>query len=192
MPKEKRVFLADDCGGAILHLALAVSAPPTGSRIRFPALGSRGDTQIDLYLAPDTGIEYLPGIMPPQALPFTQAMIQRAPTGTWVRTRGSIAHSRDETGRAYYAASANYIRLDPHARAVPTGSVTFYGIIEWHEALPLLRVHYVAPAKESKTTFRDVIQDWKIVRHALHLARDVFHYLVVRSLTRGQGVYLPW
>lgn len=192
MPKETRVFLADNCGGAILHLALAVSAPPTGSRIRFPALGSRRDTQIDLYLAPDTGIEYLPGTMPPQALSFAQAMIQRAPTGTWVRTGGSIAYSRDETGHAYYAASANYIQLDPHARAVPTGPVTFYGIIEWREALPLLRVHYVAPAKESKTTFRDVIQDWKIVRHALHHARNVFQYLVVRSLTRGQGVYLPW
>ncbi|MYB76167.1 MAG: lamin tail domain-containing protein, partial [Chloroflexi bacterium] len=192
MPKETRVFLADNCGGALLHLAVDISAPPHGSHIRFTALGSRGDTQIDLYPAPNPIIEYLPKTTPPQALPFTRAMLQRAPTGTWVRTGGSIAYSRDETGHGFYETSASYIRLDPQARAVPTGTATFYGIIEWREAVPLLRVHYVAPAKESKATFKDTIQEWKVARHALHHARDIFHYLAVRSLTRGHGTYLLW
>ena len=192
MPKETRVFLADNCGGALLHLAVDISAPPHGSHIRFTALGSRGDTQIDLYLTPATSIEHLPKTTLPHALPFTQAMLQRAPTGTWVRTGGSIAYSRDETGHTVYETSASYIRLDPQARAVPTGPATFYGIIEWREAVPFFRVHYVAPAKESKATFRDAIQDWKVVRDALHYARYIFHYLAVRSLTRGQGAYLPW
>lgn len=192
MPKEIRVFLADNCGGAMLHLAVDELAPPTRSYIHLTAVGSRRDMRIDLYLAPGASIEYLSGKESPRAIPFTQAVIQRAPTGTWVRTGGNVTYARDETGHAFYETSANYIRLDPQARAVPTGPVTFYGIIEWREAIPLLRVHYIAPAKPRETSLRDTIRDWKVIRHTLQYARDVFLYLAVRSLTRGHGRYLPW
>ncbi len=192
MPKEIRIFLADNCGGAMLHLAVDELAPPTRSHIHLTAVGARRDTQIDLYLAPGASIEYLSGKESPRAIPFTQAVIQRAPTGTWVRTGGSVTYARDETGHTFYETSASYIRLDPQARAIPTGPATFYGIIEWRDAIPLLRVHYIAPAKPRETSLRDTIRDWKVIRHTLQYAQDVFYYLAVRSLTRGHGRYLPW
>ena len=191
LPEETLVFVADNCGGAILHLAIGVSPPPTGSRIRLAALGSHRDVRIDLYLAPDSSIEYLSGTVAPQAIPFTRAMIQRAPTGTRVRTAGSITRSSDFTGHEFHEATANYIRIDPHAQAVPDGLVTFHGIIEWRESVPHLRVHYIGPAEEPNTTFWDALQEWKISQYARQYVRDALRYLVIRSLTRGQGIYLP-
>ena len=89
MPQEIRVYLADDCGGAVLHLAVDASAPPVGSQIRVTALGSLRNLQIDLYVAPETRLESLPGTAQPQAIPFMQAMLQRALTGTRVRSAGT-------------------------------------------------------------------------------------------------------
>ena len=191
MPQEIRVYLADSCGGAVLHLAIDASAPPVGSQIRVTALGSLRNLQIDLHVAPETRLENLPGTSQPQAIPFIQAMLQRALTGTRVRSAGNITHSTDTTGDEIYDSVASYVRLDPHARAVPIGPVVFYGILEWRETVPLLRVHYVVPAKARISTLWESFQDLRVTRIAAQYVRDTVNALIIRSLTRGRSISLP-
>ena len=191
MPQEIRVYLADDCGGAVLHLAVDASAPPVGSQIRVTALGSLRNLQIDLYVAPETRLEFLPGTSQPQAIPFMQAMLQRALTGTRVRSAGNITQTTDITVDEIYDSVASYVRLDPHAQAVPIGPVVFYGILEWRETVPLLRVHYVVPAKARISTLWESFQDWRVTRIAAQYVRDTVNALIMRSLTRGRSTSLP-
>lgn len=191
LPNETLVFIADRCGGAVLHLPIDVSTPPTGSRIRLSVSAYSSDFRTDLYLAPGTGIEYLSGSELPQAIPFIQALIKGASTGTLVRSRGFVSRSTDFTGKPIYETVASYIRLDPHARAVPLGAVVLYGILEWSDAMPLLRVHYVAPARSTEPRWADALRDWIAPRAATQHARDVINFLLVKSLTRGKSLSLP-
>ena len=191
LPNETLVFIADNCGGAILHLAIDVSTPPTGSRIRLTVSAYSSDTRTDLYLAPGTSIEYLSGTVPPQVIPFMQALIDRAQTGTLVRSRGTISKTSDFTGKPIYETLASFIRLDPHTRAVPLGPVVLYGILEWRDAAPLLRVHYVAPARTYESRLANALRDWNVPRLAKQHARDVINFLLVKSLTRGKSLSLP-
>ena len=191
LPNETLVFIADNCGGAILHLAIDVSTPPTGSRIRLTVSAYSNDTRTDLYLAPGTSIEYLSGTVPPQAIPFMQALIDRAQTGTLVRSRGTISKTSDFTGKPIYETLASFIRLDSHTSAVPLGPVVLYGILEWRDAAPLLRVHYVAPARTYESRLTDALRDWNVPRVAKQYARDVINFLLVKSLTRGKSLSLP-
>ena len=191
MPQEIRVYLADSCGGAVLHLAIDASAPPVGSQIRVTALGSLRNLQIDLHVAPETRLENLPGTSQPQAIPFMQAMLQRALTGTRVRSAGNITQTTGNTVDEIYDSVAGYVRLDPHARAVPIGPVVFYGILEWRETLPLLRVHYVVPEKARISTLWESFQDWRVTRIGAQYVRDTVNSLIIRSLTRGRSISLP-
>ena len=191
MPQEIRVYLADSCGGAVLHLAIDDSAPPVGSRIRVTALGSLRHSQIDLHVAPETRLEFLPGTSQPQAIPFMQAMLQRALTGTRVQSAGTVSQTTGNTVDETYDSVASYARLDPHARAVPIGPVVFYGILEWHETAPLLRVHYVVPTKTRISTLWESLQDWRVTRIAALYVRDTVNALIIRSLTRGRSISLP-
>ena len=191
LPNETLVFIADRCGGAVLHLPIDVSTPPTGSRIRLSVSAYSSDFRTDLYLAPGTGIEHLSGSELPQAIPFIQALINGATTGTLVRSRGFVSRSTDFTGKPIYETVASYIRLDPHARAVPLGAVVLYGILEWRDAMPLLRVHYVAPARSNKPRWADALRYWIAPRVATQHARDVINFLLVKSLSRGRSLSLP-
>ena len=191
LPQEIRVYLADNCGGAVLHLAIDDSAPPVGSQIRVTAIGSLRNLQIDLYVAPETRIENLPGTSQPQAIPFMQAMLQRALTGTRVRSAGNITQTTGKTVDEIYDSVAGYVRLDPHARAVPIGPVVFYGILEWRETVPLLRVHYIIPAKARISTLWESFQDLRVTRIAAQYVRDTVNALIIRSLTRGRSISLP-
>ncbi len=191
LPNETLVFIADNCGGAILHLPIEASIPPTGSRIRLTVSAYFSDTRTDLYLAPGNSIEYLSGRSLPHSIPFTQALMKRAPTGTLVRSKGNISQTSDFTGKPIYDTIVSFIRLDPHTRAVPLGPVVLYGIIEWRDAVPELRVHYVAPARTYESRLADALRDWNAPRVAKQYARDVINFLLIKSLTRGKSLSLP-
>ena len=191
LPKETLVFIADRCGGAVLHLGIGVRPPPTGSHIRFTAFASREGTQIDLNPLPDTHIRYLPGKAPPEAIPFTRAILQQATTGTRVWAEGRIAIGRDFDGSRVYASNPGYLRLDPNARAVPTGAVDLYGIIEWQESVPRFRVHFVAPRAPARPSLKEAILKSTISQQTMRFVRSVYQHLVYRSLARGPWVNLP-
>ncbi len=120
-----------------------------------------------------------------------QAMLQGALTGTRVRSAGNITQTTGNTVDETYDSLASFVMLDPHARAVPIGPVVFYGILEWRETAPLLRVHYVVPAKARISTLWESFQDWRVTRIAAQYVRDTVNSLIIRSLTRGRSISLP-
>ncbi len=187
---ETLVFIADACGGAILHLDANAKPPPVHSRLRFTALGARNGTQIDLYLDSGAMLERLPASPLPPAMPLAAAISQRAPTGTRVYTQGVIAQERDGAGNTRLRAAPGNVLLDPRAPAAVTGDVVFYGIIEWRAAGPILRAHYVAPAKPQGAASTPSLMDGRLVGAVVRHARDAVRYLLMRAATRGRANYL--
>lgn len=187
LPGETQVFIADACGGAILHLPLQDVPPPVHSRVRFAALGARTATQIDLYMDTDATLARLPAAALPPAIPFAEAVSRRAPTGTRVYATGAIVRARDVLGNTQYRATPSSILLDAHAQAVPAGAVVFYGIIEWRDAGAILRVHSVAPAAARAPPSASSIMNGKLVGAVLQHARDALRLLISRAATRGRA-----
>ncbi len=185
LPEETRVYLADECGGAILHLDIAAHAPPVGSRIRVMAWGTATASHLSLILEPGTDIEQLPPATLPREIPYWEAVREGRLTGSRVRSLSRIRRAQDAVGNEYYEV-AGHIRLDPQAQAVPLGRVVFHGILEWQEPLPVLRVHYVVPDERSQWSLRDSIANSRPARLAKQAARQLVLALIVRSLPRDR------
>ena len=191
LPGETQVFIADECGGAILHLPLQDAPPPVHSRVRFTALGARSETQIDLYLDAGATLARLPAGPLPPAMPFDDAIARRAPSGTRVFAPGAIVRAHDSAGNTRYQATPSNILLDARTPAVPAGAVVFYGIIEWRSAGAILRVHYVAPAAARAPPSASSPINGKIIGAVLLHARDALRLLLSRAATGGRANALP-
>jgi hypothetical protein len=122
---------------------------------------------------------------------FRNAVSQRAPTGTLVRAEGTIIELKNHEDRAIYESVASFVRLSPHARAIPSGKVEFYGILEWREGTPLLRVHYVVPLESKPVAMPVRVKVWRTAHTAVRRLHDAVHHLIVRSITRGRILSLP-
>ena len=191
LPGETQVFIADECGGAILHLPLQDAPPPVHSRVRFTALGARSETQIDLYLDAGATLARLPAGPLPPAMPFDDAIARRAPSGTRVFAPGAIVRAHDSAGNTRFRATPSNILLDARTPAVPAGAVVFYGIIEWRSAGAILRVHYVAPAAARAPPSASSPLNGKIIGAVLQHARDALRLLLSRAATGGRANALP-
>ena len=104
-----------------------------------------------------------------------------------MRLAGSVTRARDAKGDTFYEVAASSVMLHPQAKAVPTGAVVFFGILEWREATPTLRVHYVVPAAAPVPSGLVSLTDWKFVGAALRHARDAVRHLLMRAATRGRA-----
>lgn len=191
LPHEIRVYLADNCGGGVLHLEVFDSAPPIGSRIFFEAQVSAEHRQVNLYLDSNHGFTRLPSLPAPPAIPFSKAIAKNAYTGTRVQAHGTVLKSTDPDGGKTYSFSADFVRMSPQAQAVPDGAVVFYGILEWREARPLLRVHAVAAVEAPRQSLRQRLANWRVLRIARQSVRATLEHLAIQSLTRGRGMIPP-